>query len=748
MVFCIPKPIAERLKQAGKRGEINIQELYDMTSAERRSFFEFYTDLPTAKGINAGFERAMVSEHKNALKVWVKNTFNAKERRTSKYKNLLDKINELSNDKLLNPEDRDGFMQDLVAEKLGATVTVEEATKINELSEVLQKEYAKGTDKYGLLEEGYWKARLDMDKYLQKINPASRLKIATSTVGRAVMLASLKSPFLNITGNTIQGLEQAMERRVENTRFSGRVNKKVLKEYRKKVNRIFKVSGYDVSRMADLSTGRKTLGEDITHSQGKGAVRFIGRIAENTVFKQLLGKPDVAFSAMAFSDSANLTATKIAQQEGLKGEALKKRATELFKDGTNLSPTSISGRVVRSQAMSDAMIATYTDDNYMSKANMSIRDAINTATGDLRVGDQIMPFVKTPASVVKITLDVSGLSAISGLKKLPEARKQLKEGDGTLMRKVAREFSRVGFGMTIAFILAGFFDKDDFIGAYPTSQKERELLRTKNARANSLKIGDKWVSVEYFAFLGAPLIGLLYARKYKDNMAEAMWNYVAGAFTQLQEIPAYDPVQDVLNFIRDISPEGKVDMEDLPEYVANGTIDYIRARTIPGLSYDLAKSFDAVEREVDYKNPLDKVKSTIPGLRNTLPEKIDIFGDVVKGEPLYSNILFGARVKSARDNQIVQELDRLSGTGNLPAITNPQRTSTRVKNYKNQVTPEKFKSVMDKFRSEYKSKFIKEIESRSYQKMTDEEKKKELDTIKNDALDKALRRGRYKKPKN
>lgn len=743
MAFCIPKNLAEKLKSAAKRGEINIAELYEMNSQQRRSFFEFYTDTDTAKGINAGFERAMVSKHKNALKTWVKNTFDAKEKK--KIKNLIDKVNELSNENLLDPENREAFMQDFIAERLGVTVTESEAKKINELSEKLQEEYAKGTDKYGIAKLGYWEARREMENYLQEINPASRLKIATSTIGRAAMLASLKSPLLNISGNSIVAIQQSFERRIQNTTYSGKTDKKFVREYIKTVNQIYAKSGYDVTRMQDMSDGIKTLGEEITHSQGKGATRFIGRIAENVIFDQLLSKPDVFFSSLAFADSANLAATRLAKEKGLKGKNLTDYANKVFRDATSLSPQSTDGRIVRNQARADAMLATFTNDSKLATANMGIRKALNSVTGDLKLGDQIMPFVKTPANVVSISIDASGLSAVRGITKLPRAINEMKAGDATLMREVSREMFRSGFGMTIAFIIASAFDEDDFIGAYPTSQKERELLKTKNARANSIKVGDKWVSLEYFNFIASPLIGFLYAKKYKDNLPEAMFNYAAGTSTQLLELPAIDPSKDVLDFLQDISPEGKIDKDNLPQYVANALTDYIRARTVPGIFYDIAKGLDAAEREVDYKNPLDKVKSTIPGLRQTLPEKVDVFGEVIKGEPFYSTILFGARMRSARDNRIIEEFDKLNKTGNLPSLTRPEKTSGRVKEFREQVDQEKFDAMISDFRNGYKRGVDKLISSEKFNKLSDEDKKKVIDKLKNGVLTASLKKHGYKK---
>jgi len=742
--FCIPKQLAKKLRDAAVKGDINVKQLYEMTSEERRSFFKFYTDETTAKGINAGFERAMASEQKNALAVWAKNTFTAKEKKSSGYKNLVDKINNLSTDRLLNPENREGFLQDAVAEKLGATISADEAKKLDELSTKLQAEYAKGVDEFGLPDEGYWKARHEMDNYLRSITPSSNLKIATSTIGRAVMLASIKSPFINITGNTIQGISQAFERRIQNVNYAGVVDRKIINAYIKKINKIYSLSEYDVSRMQDISEGVKTLGEDITHSQGKGPVRFMGRVAEDLVFKQLLAKPDVFFSSLAFSDSANLMATRLAKEEGLTGKALSQRATDLFRDASSLSPTSVQGRIVRSQAIADAQLATFTNDSTLAGANLAARKILNDVTGDFRLGDQIMPFTKTPANVVSITLDSAGLSAIRGIRNLPQAVESLRAGDATLMRTVARDMYRTGFGMLAAFMISSLFDKDDFIGLYPTTQKEQELLKTKNANANSLRIGGKWVSVEYFGFLGSPLIGMLYAKKYKDNLQESMFNYAAGAFTQIQELPAIDPYKDVLAFIQDTSPGGKIEMKDLPETVINGAVDYIRARTVPGFVYDIAKAFDASEREVDYKNPLAKVKATIPGLRQTLPEKIDVFGEVIKGEPAYSVMLFGARVKTERDNKIITELRRLDETGNLPSITRPEKTSTRVKEFKTQVDVATFDKAMERFRSYYRKRSLAAVDSEKYKSLTDEDKKKVFDHIKEDSLNTMLEVYKYK----
>lgn len=742
--FCIPKNIALKLKESAKRGEIKIEELYRMNSEQRRAFFQEYTDEETAKGINAGFEKAILSQQQSALKTWVKNTFSIKEK--AKRKDVIDRIDSLSKTGALSPAQAENFLQDLVAQKLGVTVTAEEAQKINELSGKLEEAYNKPVDKFGVADISYFQKRREMENYLKSLVPSSNLKVLTSTVGRGSMLLNIKSSITNIVGNTVQGIEQSLERRIANRQYSGKVDKSLIKEYFKKANEIYQKTGYDITRMYTYSEGIKTLGEETISSQGKGAIRKLGRFYEDLVFKQMLGAPDVAFSSANFADSANLMATKIAKQEGLKGEEQTERANELFLDATSINPSTLEGEAIRAQAIADAEMATFQNESNYSSVALGIRKLFNQATGDLRLGDQIMPFVKTPANVVGFSLDAGGLGAIRAIYNLPGAISEMKAGNPTSMRNVARDMSRTGLGLLVSFILSSLIDPEDFIGKYPTSVKEQELLKLGNARENSIKIGDKWVSLDYFGFLGAPLVGFLYAKKYPgESMTESMYSYGSGVATQSVNIPGFDQIKDIVDSASRLKPEEGKTLTEIGSEALQGAIDFVRARAIPGIVYDIAKGIDASEREVDWKNPLDKIKAGIPGLRQTLPEKLDVFGDVIKGEPFYSSVLFGARVKTSRDNAIITELKRLDEAGQLPSLTRPEKTSSRVKELREQIGEQKFSEAMNYFRNKYKEDTIRLIESSRYKKMSDEDKKKALDSIKDESLERMLKRYGYKK---
>lgn len=746
--YCIPPQVAKELITAARNGDVigDIGKLYEMTTQERRDAFSKFVGKDTAKLINTEFEKAMVSNRAKALANWAQKTFTTEVKKKGHLKSALDKIQEADEKGLLTPENEGQFLEDLVTEKLGIAITAQEAKEISNLTKELET-YANETSDIGLPNEKWWKAKRKLDEYVMAQTPTNQLRIATSTIGRGMMLASVKSPLVNIESNTIQAVLTGLERRFTSGKTGG-VNNAFARKFVSQNMKIYQNSGYDTSRLTSMSEDRKILGEEITHSEGKGAVRKVGRFVEDTVFKQLMGAPDVMFASFHFADSANIGSTKIAQQEGLKGEAMKKRALEIFKDAVLIEPKTIDGEMVRQQAIADAEYATYTNKSTYSDVALAIRGVFNKASGDLRLGDQIMPFVKTPANVVGAGIDYSGVGLPLQLVLLPKAINQLRQGETAAFKKSVRSIVRGGLGLTFAFALSSVIDPEDFMGNYPVTQKEQQLLALKNATPNSVKIGDKWISLDYFGPIAAPFVGMMYAKKYAHDEAEAALKYYQGVGVQALKVPGFQDFQDVVKSVRDVTDEQKTGKEELTTAATNFVLDYIRSRTVPGIVYDIAKATDDVERKVDVKqDPLARIKNAIPGLRQSLDTKTTVFGDPVKAESGLSTILFGSRVKTADENALVQELVRLDGEGQLPSITDVEKSSTRVKELKEQLPEPQFKAAMTYYKDLFKTRVEKVVESRSYEKGNDEKKKALIEEAKEKAVSKMLKKYRYKKPK-
>jgi hypothetical protein len=725
--FCIDRPVAEKLKEAVKTGEIAVARLYEMDSAQRRSTFEKYVSTDLAQFINTNFEKAMVSKQKDALTNWAKGTFKPEKSKARNYDHVLKKIEQLDKMGVLSPESEKAFLSDLIADKLGISLNPAEIKTITEKATKLESLFQTKTGD-GLPPIEYWVERRNMEKYLNSLSPTHKLKVATSIIGRGNMLLAAKSALTNIESNTVNGFVQGLERRIASGSYTG-LNGDFAVSYVKRVNQIYQKSGFDISRMENIMQGQRRLGEDfVTSSEGPGWTRAIGRWHEDIVFKQLMGAPDVAASSVAFADSANLASSKIARGEGLTGQAAKARALRIFKDAVKIEPDTVEGEMVRSQAIADSTYATYTNNGFYSDLAMAIRTTLNKASGDIRLGDQLMPFVKTPANVVQAGLDAAGAGAIRGFWKLPEAIRQLKIDNPQPMRDVVRNFVRSGLGLTLATALAFMFDPDDFVGEYESlDPKNRTMTGLKNAGYNSIRIGDKYISLDYFGPLAAPFVGIMYARKYGDNLPEKIYQYGRGTGGQVLKVPGLREFSDLIG---EISEEvQRNDPKKTASVLTDQFIGFIRGRAIPAIVNDFAQGIDPYQRQTGGK-AVSKLQSSIPVAREALPAKVNqVTGEAMKSEGIVSTILFGSRLKTANTDKLVGEIVRLNDAGFGPAIAEVQRSSTRIKGISEQLGPAKTQEMLEYYGKRFSRAMAFRIGSENYKAKSDADKQELINKV-------------------
>jgi len=756
-IFCIPNDIADKLKEAAIKGEFDIAKMYEMSSAERRALFEKYVNTEMSTFINTEFERAMVSDSTGALKRWAEKTFNAKEKKTEVYHDVLSKIDSLNDTGVLTPDSEKAFLSDLVATKLGMSITTDQARTIADKAKALQalKEPLEsiGDPTYnpkGQME--YFKAKRDMEDYLESLTPASKIRVLTSTIARGNMLARIGSILVNINSNNIEGVSGAIVRRFE-ARAIGGQNTDYMGKLLKFNSQIFKETGYDLTRIISLESDRKILGEEISTSQGPGLVRKAGRWYEDKIFKMTQGLPDVMAASIAFGDRANIMSTKIALGEGLKGPAAKTRALELFKDATNVEPKTDQGIIIRNTSVADAQRSTNTDKRILAEKGLAFRKLLNV--GDLRFGDMNIPFVKTTANAIQSGLEHSGVLlpvdiVIDTLKTIKTV--QSGEGWGSATKKGFGDFGtkvvRAGIGFLAAYLVANAIDPEDYVGVYPTTAKERELLELKKASANSIKVFGNWISLDWFGPLMAPLVGHLNAKKYGKDGPSSAYFYGAGALYQVQRAPGLDFARQSLDSLATyLTSTTATTPSKVAGSVANYFVDFIQSRFLPGIVSQIAQATDTVVRETSSKEDiLAPIKGAIPGIRQTLSENLNVFGETTSAEG-WKVLIFGARVKGAKDDMVVDELTRLEQAGQLPSITDVSKTSPRAQELKDQIGAEKIKAFQVEFGQALKKDITKKITSFSYKRMNDEDKKKAIEDLKSKDFDHYLKRYGYKKPK-
>lgn len=640
----------------------------------------------------------------------------------------------------LLPEERaalKSILEEFVSDKLGVKVSKQEVEAIRTKAEKIDKAQQKLGDDLGnpsKLQENidFFKAKREMEDYLLSHDPAPKLRVLTGTIGRGMMLASVKSPILNIGSNIEVGFTEALARRLSGGGIKGADNKLAL-DYMKMVNQVYQKTGYDISRMTDLkdsgSMGERVLGQTV-HSQGPGATRKVGRAIEDVVFKQLMGAPDVAFSSAHFADSVNTGAMKMA-----KGDT--KIAKEIMTDSMRIQPLTPEGEILRAQGVLDAQTATWTNSSWATKFSEGTRKIVNDLSGDARLGDYIFPFVRTPSNVIATGLDYAGLGALKALGKTYKAFKTGDLKNPAYIRSMSRDLVRSGLGIAGALAITGTLSDDDFVGAYDPQRAQIEGLR--NSKDNSIRVGGKWISTDWLGPLSVPVTAIMYARKYGKDTKDKPLQYLYGMGSAVSKLPVID---EIVRGVRQYQYNKVQSADDLASSAAEYVVGEAKSRLVPSIISDVAKAVDPTVRDTSGGMlGLNKVKGGIPFLSKTLPAKTDVFGKPIKGESAISDILFGARVKTDKESAIIKEISKVSE--NLDkgiTFTDWDKSSGKtLAQFKEKVGKEKYMEAKIKYGQELKAQLEKTLNDPRYKRLSDEDKLKVINGKDQDAMDKIFK---------
>jgi hypothetical protein len=764
--YCLIPELADKLLDAAKREDVvgDIGKLAEMTSQERRDAFAKVIGKEEARQVNASFEQAMISNQKAALNNWVDKTFNAQAMKEGREKAAKESIEKMQT--LLTPENMDEFLEDLVAEKLGVRVTAEQGKKIADITTKIEeaksqfKNLGDHTDNPKAQIE-YLIQKAEMEKYLQSLNPSSRLAIATSTIARGNLLLRISSILVNITGNINQGTAEAISRRIENRRFKG-MNSGYANQARRFMLDVYKKTGYDLSRTVGLEEQAKVMGEKILHSEGKGIIRKIGRFYEDKVFGLTQGLPDQMAAGLAHVDRADLESTKLARREGLKGNKLKERSLEILKDALKVEPETPEGMAVRNEAIADAAYSTLQHKSLFAEKALELREVFNYK--DLKFGDMQIPFVKTAANAISVavyertgvaipvraaTSMINAVKLIQGeqsfielaLKRRPDMAP--KEAIQSAFRGYSKTVIRGGLGISSAYLLANAIPAENFVGEYPVDQRERELMEAGNISPNSIKVGGHWISTDYLSGLAAPFIGMMYAKKYGTDLGSTVNAYLTGAGRQLGAIPGLTEVRDMIEGVSKIGKEGEMNLLDTFSHYA---LSFGVTRSIPGLATQLNSAFDKKRDTKQNKfGNFDDIAAQLPWFRQQLPENKNIFGEDIDGEG-WSTLLFGSRVKTAEDTPVINELIRLKDTGNIPSLTDVTKKSVRAQRLKEQIGDQEYEHFLYDYGQAFKEGIIELIEEDDYKAALDEEKAEMINSLKKEVFTEYLDEYGYEDP--
>lgn len=431
--------------------------------------------------------------------------------------------------------------------------------------------------------------------------------------------------------------------------------------------------------------------------QGKAAEKYT-----QFIFKSM-GSQDQPFYYASFRNSLADQAVTAAKNNGLKGAErdafIKKFVTEPDQKSLNL-------------AEKEARYDVFQNKTWLG-------DRASQLKHDSAVGDFMVPFSQVPSSIATRMIERTPI----GLGK--EIVSQIKAGkfDQRAMTKAVADASA---GLVLIGAGAQLAKSGELTLSYPTDQKERDLWELEGKQPNSVKVGNTWVSLNYFQPAGTLLAaGANYqGAKQKGKGTTAAWSSaLAGGGKALTEQSFLKGVSGTLNALAD------------PQRSAEKFAENTTGSLVPNFVRSFARSADSVNREQDGLG--EAIRAGIPGNplglgRTGLPVRTDVFGQAVprKTSALnsYFNPLRPSDVRNAND-PVTTELRRLNGVEEGTTATKIQKNAlggTVELNRDQQL------QLKNEIGHRLKQEWTTMATDPRYAALSDQDKHKKLDALKDD----------------
>jgi ribosomal protein S18 acetylase RimI-like enzyme len=390
-----------------------------------------------------------------------------------------------------------------------------------------------------------------------------------------------------------------------------------------------------------------------------------GRFAQaytDAVFNTL-GAEDQLFRAAAVGRSLEEQARLIAKKDKALLAQLRKQPTP----------------AMMVQAIADAEVAVFQNPNLAADAVSSVRQNLRAKgkAGETAatVTEVVAPFVKTPSNIVSRTIEYSPPGLAYNTAKLGIAlAKGVTAPD---QKRLAEAMGRGLVGSSTLFLLGFMLAREGkATGSAPKQANERSQWELEGKIPNGVLVGDTWRS---FSRLGPP--GMVIATGAQAYEAFANNETASGKiFGAL-----YAPVRAGLDqsFLQGVS--GALDALNDPTRAGERLLESTVGSVIPSGIAQVARAGDPLARE--RSGVLDALQARVPGLRNQLPAKLNVFGKPVREGGPISDMLDPTRPTAASQDPLIQALAKADAKIGFPSktVTGPDRT-------RRTLTPEEYRA--------------------------------------------------------
>jgi len=726
---------------------LSMKDLRKVSAEKRIDTLKEFVSEKTAISLNQRFEKLQKSGN---LANWEERVLGTtKLFENKKLKGAFSRLEVLDDLGLLNPRQVDEFMEDLVSLKLGVDISAKEAQQVSKLTNRVTEAFdlmdndITHFNKVNVVE--YFNARKSLQDFVEGINPAPLLSVFTDVGARGALLFSLRSLTNSFLFQLVPGITRVITKRLASAValpgdftklqrmqniLSGTTLSKTEREFVFKQARmgikIYRETGFDISRMQNLDDGFHFFGEEFTHINGPtikeaktvqevmgGAVRAHAKIMHGAL-KYAAGGTDAVFANLHRADTTAMLAKLTSKQEAKlgtlpKGVTETERTKQIMIESYSFNPKSEEAMYIREMGIQDAHRANGTQNEVYGRMAIKTRDALKL--GNFHLGKVLIPFLKIPANMLGTGIEAAGVGPILGIQQVIKGLRMTERGAGKgieVANGLSKIISSVGLlGGSILF--TSMLSPDDFVGAYDwRARSENKLTRTKNAGSNYIRVGDQWYSTRWLGPMAIPVSALMYSRQAKARGDNATVGYTAGVLSGIRDFPGLAQVGDLIDNVRRASEAN--DFGAMTKIVGldfESQQKWWTSRTLPSfVTYDVLGIFNETKYDA-FGRPIPKR------------------GDSAKNVIIMSFI--GANLKEDKSNAITKEFDRLNFTQNLPVLTDPSnaREEAGIEKY----GEDGYEVRLNRLKRDYANAVSDLITGRSYQRMSDKEKKKAIDKL-------------------
>ena len=366
--------------------------------------------------------------------------------------------------------------------------------------------------------------------------------------------------------------------------------------------------------------------------------------------------------------------------------------------------------------------------------------------------DAILPFVKTPLNVAKTGIEYNPVGL---LKTITYDTVKLRKGDITV-NKYIDNLSKGLTGTGIAVLGYALADAGILKASGGDDDKKEKYDEALGKQTYSITIGERTYSLDWLSPVGIPLFVGAEAnalrnsqqkeknrissdddKKYNQTLKslENLANAMSNSMSPMSEMSMISGLTSALS---------SYEKDKTSAVITNAVKSYVN-QFVPTVLGQIARTTDDYERSTTstkssgLSKAIDQTKlqlmSKIPGLRQKLPTKEDIWGNEQKAEPniplrVVNNFVNPSTVKNINTSKVDEELDNLYNkigeSTILPSII--EKTYT--------INGQTYRMTNEEY-SEYKKNYGQTsykllddlINSNDYNKLSDDQKQKAIENI-------------------